>query len=523
MLVFLQAQRSLLADVAPAMNAFASDGSFMERFAAQQRPGQGHMAEGDSRGRMDIGDDEEEGEGSPRRGAEGQTSGSAPLHASQAPKDNLSAAALLRQRLGGGAGTRAEPVPGPGPGAGGPVANKSTAALLRARLQGKQAAAQGEGDGGEEQGVIGRRKEVVSLPAVLADGRAAPGAFGRNRAGAGAAPPGRRPKRVERYGADGQKERYFADDDDVDVRELVKRTKYGDDGDDLDAVAADNIARNARFKGVELDVDEEYDHDGGLELFSDRRKKGNEEQLRRRDRDRQVAQHRRLNSATENCPLCFESKRRERDLTVAIGQHVYLSLTPRAPLAEGHCVIASSDHVASMRRLDEHCWNEVTNFQKCLVQMYHKQGKAVVFWEVAMGIGGLKAHALLEAVPVDLDLLPRAQLYFKKAIEDSESEWSTHHAKRLIDTSVKGLRGSVPPNFPYFYVSFNYKQGYVHVIDNETKFPRDFGRQVMVGLLRLPAEAMHRSGGGGGGEVQRQRVERFRKAFAPFDWTASLD
>lgn len=41
-----------------------------------------------------------------------------------------------------------------------------------------------------------------------------------------------------------------------------------------------------------------------------------------------------------------------------------------------------------------------------------------------------------------------------QGIDDAESEWSQHHAKRLIDTRAKGLRGSIPPNFPYFHVEF---------------------------------------------------------------------
>ena len=46
--------------------------------------------------------------------------------------------------------------------------------------------------------------------------------------------------------------------------------------------------------------------------------------------------------------------------------------------------------------------------------------------------------------------------------------------------AVQGLRESVPPNFPYLYVQFGYGAGYVHVIDDETKFDKDLGRQVCV-------------------------------------------
>lgn len=50
----------------------------------------------------------------------------------------------------------------------------------------------------------------------------------------------------------------------------------------------------------------------------------------------------------------------------------------------------------------------------------------------------------------------------------------------------------MPPGFPYFYVQFGYAKGFAHVIDDEATFDRDFGRQVAVGLLKLPAEEMHR-------------------------------
>ncbi len=47
---------------------------------------------------------------------------------------------------------------------------------------------------------------------------------------------------------------------------LVKRARYGDDLHDMDAALAGNIAAKRRYKGNELDVDDEYDHDGGLEM-----------------------------------------------------------------------------------------------------------------------------------------------------------------------------------------------------------------------------------------------------------------
>ena len=39
-----------------------------------------------------------------------------------------------------------------------------------------------------------------------------------------------------------------------------------------------------------------------------------------------------------------------------------------------------------------------------------------------------RRHAALEFVPIDAAAMAKAPLYFKKAMEESESEWSTHHA-----------------------------------------------------------------------------------------------
>ena len=89
---------------------------------------------------------------------------------------------------------------------------------------------------------------------------------------------------------------------------------------------------------------------------------------------------------------------------------------------------------------------------------------------------------------------------------------------------MQGLRGSIPPSFPYFAVERGLAAGHVHVIDDEAEFPRGFGRGILVGLLGLPPEAAHLSERGaraGGGATGAQAAE-LRKRFAPYDWTAQL-
>ena len=90
--------------------------------------------------------------------------------------------------------------------------------------------------------------------------------------------------------------------------------------------------------------------------------------------------------------------------------------------------------------------------------------------------------------------------------------------------AVQGLRGSIPPSFPYFAVERGLAMGHVHVIDDEPAFPRGFGRGILVGLLGLPPEAAHQTlrDPGRGGATGAQAAE-FRKQFEPFDWTRQLE
>lgn len=57
--------------------------------------------------------------------------------------------------------------------------------------------------------------------------------------------------------------------------------------------------------------------------------------------------------------------------------------------------------------------------------------------ETAMQLQDRRSHAVIDCIPVPAGAFAKAPLYFKKEIEEAESEWSQHHAKRLIDTRAK--------------------------------------------------------------------------------------
>jgi hypothetical protein len=128
----------------------------------------------------------------------------------------------------------------------------------------------------------------------------------------------------------------------------------------------------------------------------------------------------------------------------------------------------------------------------------------------------------VECIPVDADTFARAPLVFKQELDTSESEWSQHHAKRIIDTSQKGLRRSIPEQFPYFHVEFGYRKGFVHVIDDESHWPRHFGRSIMVGLTAGRDEDMHQRAHRSSAAAEDKARDAFLQIWDKFDWTKQL-
>ena len=84
-------------------------------------------------------------------------------------------------------------------------------------------------------------------------------------------------------------------------------------------------------------------------------------------------------------------------------------------------------------------------------------------------------------------------MYFRKALLESESMWSTN--KKLIelnDYRSRTLKSVLPKGLPYFCVEFpvdrNRREsihGYAHMIEERGQFPLYFGREILGGLMQL--------------------------------------
>ncbi|KAH7296367.1 hypothetical protein KP509_26G021200 [Ceratopteris richardii] len=306
------------------------------------------------------------------------------------------------------------------------------------------------------------------------------------------------------------------------VSEHKHKVKKGDDG---DARLVESILQHKDYNNSTI-VDEEYETVSGSILGTNSKKsKRKLSQVAAEEREARDAinSYKRIVTQEERCQFCFNNQSRPKHLTISIANSCYLMLPPWEPLVDGHCLIIPMQHEGASRNVDEDVWEEMRNYKKCLLQMFSKRNRDVIFMETAINLSRQRRHCLVECIPLPPDKAKQAPLYFKKAIDEAEDEWSQHDAKKLIDTSTKGLRGSIPKNFPYFYVEFGLQAGYVHVIDNEREFNVNFGRNVVIGMLKLPEEDMHRKRKLQTFDQQKKTAVNFQEAWDPYDWTKMLD
>ncbi|KAL6843544.1 hypothetical protein ACP4OV_026606 [Aristida adscensionis] len=284
---------------------------------------------------------------------------------------------------------------------------------------------------------------------------------------------------------------------------------------DADRHLANKIMHNKQYN-MSKSIEDEYDF-GDAPSKKDKRKNKQVHEENRNTR-------RHMSTQKERCMYCFENPSRPKHLVIAIGNFTYLMLPQFEPVVPGHCVILPLQHESAMRTVDQNVWGETRNFKKCLLQMFAQQDKDVVFMETVVSLSKQRRHCMIECIPVPFEVSNNAPMYFKKAIDEAEEEWSQHEMKKIITTSAsRNLRQAIPENFAYFHVEFGLDRGFVHVIDDESNFNAGFGLNVIRGMLRLPEEDMHRRRRHESMDKQKQAVVSFMKDWEPFDWTKQLD
>ncbi|XP_043337499.1 CWF19-like protein 2 isoform X3 [Cervus canadensis] len=320
---------------------------------------------------------------------------------------------------------------------------------------------------------------------------------------------GRRKRQIVSTHEEKERVRYFHDDDNLSLNDLVKNEKMG---------TAENqnklfMRMTSKFMG-KADGDYYTLDDMFVSKAAESEHFGEEEENQRK---KAIAEHRSLIAQMEKCLYCFDSSQFPKHLIVAIGVKVYLCLPNVRSLTEGHCLIVPLQHHRAATLLDEDIWEEIQMFRKSLVKMFEDKGLDCIFLETNVNMKK-QYHMVYECIPLPKEVGDMAPIYFKKAIMESDEEWSIN--KKLIDLSSKDIRKSVPRGLPYFSVNFGLQGGFAHVIEDQHKFPHYFGKEIIGGMLDIEPRVW-RKGMRESFEDQRKKALQFAQWWKPFDFTGN--
>ncbi|XP_068173499.1 CWF19-like protein 2 [Antennarius striatus] len=318
---------------------------------------------------------------------------------------------------------------------------------------------------------------------------------------------GRRKKKPIETHVDGQRVRYFQDDDNMGLKEMVRREKMSS-AQDQNALYSRMAAKMmGKTDGDNYTLDDMF-----VSGAAQREGEGREED---RLRNKAIGESRRLAASMDKCRHCFSSQELQKHLIVAIGSKVYLSLPAGLSMTEGHCLISPLQHHCSATGLDEDVWSEIQLFRRTLVRMFESQELDCVFLETHIN-PRKRQHMVLECIPLPKELGDMAPIYYKKAILECDEEWAMN--KKVVDLSSKDIRQAIPRGLPYFAVDFGNQGGFAHVIENEDKFPHYFGKEVVGGMMDMEPRRWRKLIRENFDD-QRKKVLQFAQWWKPFDFT----
>ncbi|KAI7858632.1 CwfJ C-terminus 1-domain-containing protein-like protein [Circinella umbellata] len=392
--------------------------------------------------------------------------------------------------------------------------NKLNAEVLKAKLMGKDNAEELEKEY-EKQRILFEAQEtdgksVKILPTVDSEGRFYDYALTNDKTISS----DRKGKNKERFQhthdpKTGERLRYGTTDDTMSLMDMVRQEKAGSrTTSNMDLEFANKIMTDSSYEN-NLDYMDEK-----AEVMGARKGMTEEQKMRHAIKD-----YKRSQDALEKCRFCYHDDKPPQCCMISLGTQTYLALPNVQELTPGHCLIIPLQHVGSMLECDDDVWDEVRNFQKCLLQMFNDQGCGVVFMETVTNVRGQR-HTAIEAIPIPYGTYEEAPAYFKEAILGVDEEWSQH--KKLIDTTSRGFRHSMVKNLPYFHVWCGLETSYGHVIENSKEFPHWFGKEIIAGMLDIGPELWRRPKYHHVSE-NRSRQQKFLKSWEKWDWTASLD
>ncbi|XP_010545352.1 PREDICTED: zinc finger CCCH domain-containing protein 64 [Tarenaya hassleriana] len=224
---------------------------------------------------------------------------------------------------------------------------------------------------------------------------------------------------------------------------------------------------------------------------------------------------RRSRSANANrskeCWFCLSSPNVESHLIVSIGESFYCAL-PKGSLVGDHALIIPIEHWPNTLLLSSENETELSKYQNSVRSYYKSHGNDAVFFELVSTRG---THANLQAVPVPSSKARLLPNIFNLAAEKLGFTFVT---RKFSDSSDgrKYLQKEYNKTSGFFYVELPDGTVLSHTLEENEKFPVQFGREVLAGLLKIPERADWKSCAVSQ-EEEAKSAEEFKKQFQSFD------
>ncbi|KAI3787110.1 hypothetical protein L1987_41327 [Smallanthus sonchifolius] len=222
---------------------------------------------------------------------------------------------------------------------------------------------------------------------------------------------------------------------------------------------------------------------------------------------------RRTNSSrSKECWFCLSSPNVESHLITSVGENCYCALA-KGPLVQDHMLILPIEHLPNTLSSPPEFEIELVKFQNSLEAYFKSHKKEVVFFEWVY----LKAtHANLQAIPIPSNRASAVKSIFNLAAEKLGFKFM----EMKSDGSLEGrklLRAQFDGKFSLFYVELPGGTILLHAVEENEKFPVQFGREVLAGLLNMADRADWRNFKLDKEEEEIKMVERFKSSFQEYD------